>query len=105
MAVNGSIQIGNQQFNIDNPQPLTMALEEIRRYGANGPPDSSPTWGLTDEQFKEVIQILGLPVENPVELQSSVLAIESIGLPGNMRMKFTDAARQQALSQAARVCP
>ena len=99
MAVNGAIQIGNQQFNIDNPQPLAMALEEIRRYGANGPPESSPTWGLTDEQFKEVIQILGLPVENPVELQSSVLAIESIGLPGNMRMKFTDAARQQALSK------
>lgn len=99
MEASGSIQIGGQKFDINNTKQLTLALEEIKRHGAKGPPNSNPTWGLTDEQFKEVTRILGVPVENSVELQSSILAIESIGLPGNMRMKFTEAARQQALAK------
>lgn len=99
MAADGSIRIGTQKFDIESTKPLTLALEEIQRHGAKGPPDSNPTWGLTDEQFKEVTRLLGVPVENPVELQSSILAVESVGLPVNMRMKFTEAARQQALAQ------
>ena len=105
MEANGAIQIGGQKFDIDNTNQLTLALEEIQRHGAKGPPNSSPTWGLTDDQFKEVTRILGVPVENSVELQSSILAIESIGLPGNMRMKFTDAARQQALAKRPDTAP
>ena len=107
MAADGSIRIGNQQFNIEKTEPLTMVLEEIRRHGAKGPPNKSPTWGLTDEQFKEVIQLLGLPVESPVELQSSILAIESMGLPAHMRMKFTAAAaaRQQAAANRPESAP
>lgn len=99
MAADGSIRIGTQKFDIESTKPLTLALEEIQRHGAKGPPDSNPTWGLTDEQFKEVTRLLGVPVENPVELQSSILAVESAGLPANMRIKFTEAARQQALAQ------
>ncbi|HQX48768.1 MAG TPA: hypothetical protein PLY87_22760 [Planctomycetaceae bacterium] len=99
MAPDGSIGFGNYRFAIESPQPLTLLLEEIRRYGANGPPNASPTWGLTDEQFKEVTQLLAQPVRNAVELQSPVLAIESIGLPDNMRLKFTDAARGLAISK------
>lgn len=99
MSADGSIRIGNQKFDTETTQPLILALEEIRKHGAKGPPDSSPTWGLTDEQFKDVIQLLAAPVENSVELQSSVLALESIGLPGNMKMKFTDDAREQALGK------
>lgn len=105
MEANGSIRIGSQKFDIDRTQPLVLALEEIRRHGAKGPPNSSPTWGLTDEQFKEVTRMLGQPVGKPVELQSSILAIESVGLPGNMRMKFTDAARQQALAKRPETAP
>lgn len=99
MAADGTIRIGTQKFDTETTEPLTAALEEIRKHGAKGPPDSSPTWGLTDDQFKDIVQLLAAPVENPVELQSSVLAIESIGLPGNMKMKFTDAAREQALGK------
>ena len=105
MAADGSIRIGNQKFEIATTKPLTLALEEIQRHGAKGPPDSSPTWGLTDEQFREVTRLLGVPVENSVELQSSILAIEAIGLPGTMRMKFTEAARQQALAQRPESAP
>ena len=105
MAADGSIRIGKQKFDIESTKRLTEALDEIQRHGAKGPPDSSPTWGLTDEQFKEVTQLLGVPVENPVELQSSILAVESIGLPANMRMKFTEASRQQALAQRPESAP
>ena len=105
MAADGTIRIGNQKFDIESTKQLTLALEEIQRHGAKGPPDSSPTWGLTDEQFKEVTRLLGVPVENPVELQSSILAVESVGLPTNMRIKFTDAARQPALSQRPESAP
>jgi hypothetical protein len=105
MAPDGSIRIGKQKFDIESTKLLTQALAEIQLHGAKGPPDSSPTWGLTDAQFKEVTQLLGVPVENPVELQSSILAVESVGLPANMRMKFTEAARQQALAQRPESAP
>ena len=105
MAADGSIRIGTQKFDTETTQPLTTALAEIRKHGAKGPPDSSPTWGLTDDQFKGVVQLLAAPVENPVELQSSILAIESIGLSGNMKMKFTDAAREQALGKKPDAAP
>lgn len=58
-----------------------MALEKLQRHGAKGPPESSPTRGLTDDQFKEVAVCWDVPCENSIELQSSILAIESIGLP------------------------
>lgn len=99
MAADGTIRVGKQKFDTEMTQPLVLALEEIRKHGAKGPPDSSPTWGLTDDQFKDVVQLLAAPVEKPVELQSSILAIESIGLPANMKMKFTDAARETALGR------
>lgn len=105
MAADGSIRIGTQKFDIQSTKPLTLALEEIQRHGAMGPPEGRPTWGLTDEQFKEVTRLLGTPVENPVELQSSILAVESVGLPTNMRMKFTAAAREQALAQRPESAP
>ena len=105
MAPDGSIRIGKQKFDIESTKLLTQTLDEIQRHGAKGPPDSNPTWGLTDEQFQEVTRLLGAPVENPVELQSSILAVESVGLPANMRMKFTEAARQQALAQRPESAP
>lgn len=73
MAADGSLRIGKQKFDIESTKLLTQSLDEIQRHGAKGPPDDSPTWGLTDEQFKEVTSLLGVPVENPVELQSSIL--------------------------------
>lgn len=105
MAPDGSIRIGKQKFDIESTKLLTQALDEIQLHGAKGPRDSNPTWGLTDEQFLEVTQLLGVPVENPVELQSSILAVESVGLPANMRMKFTEAARQQALAKRPASAP
>mgnify|MGYP003381004918 CR=1 FL=1 len=105
MAADGTIRVGKQKFDTEMTQPLVLALEEIRKHGAKGPPDSSPTWGLTDDQFKDVVQLLAAPVESPVELQSSVLAIESIGLPGNMKMKFTDAAREKAFGTRPETAP
>ena len=105
MAADGSLRIGKQKFDIESTKLLTQSLDEIQRHGAKGPPDDSPTWGLTEEQFKEVTSLLGVPVENPVELQSSILALESIGLPANMRMKFTEAARQQALAERPASAP
>ena len=105
MAADGTIRVGNQKFDTETTQPLILALEEIRKHGAKGPPDSSPTWGLTDDQFKDVVQLLAAPVESPIELQSSILALESIGLPGNMKMKFTDAAREMAFGKKPATTP
>lgn len=105
MAADGSIRIGKQKFDVETTQPLTLALEEIRRHGAKGPPDASPTWGLTDDQFKDITQLLAVPVENSVELQSSILAIESIGLPASLKFKFTESARELALARRPASAP
>lgn len=105
MAADGSLRVGSQRFTLDTTQPLVNWLEEIRLYGANGPPNANPTWGLSDEQFREVTQLLAQPVANSIELQSPVLAIEAIGLPSKMRMKFTDASRALALGRKPESLP
>ena len=99
MVQDGAIQIGKQRFTADNPEPLLRFFEEVKTYGAGGPPNANPSWGLSPDQFREVTQLLAQPVTESIELRSSVLAIEAIGLPGNMRMLFTDASRSLALGR------
>ncbi|MEZ6035799.1 MAG: hypothetical protein R3C17_22090 [Planctomycetaceae bacterium] len=66
-----------EQFDIDNTPPLTLALEKLQRHGSERATRAARTWGLTDDQFKEVTRLLGVPCENAIELQSSILRLSN----------------------------
>ena len=105
MVADGSIRILEQQFTVADLQPLTVLLDELALYGAAGPPKTNPKWGLSDDQFLEVTKMLMEPVTAAVTLQSSVVTVESLGLPEGLRLKFTDAAREKALGRKPAASP
>ncbi len=105
MSVDGTIRIGKRKFTIADAKDLKALLDELAEFGAGGPPEKSPTWGMTAEQLLEVTQLFSDPVKDDILLNSPVITIESIGLPANVRMKFTDAARLRALGRRPESAP
>jgi len=98
MSPDGSIRIGNKKFTLANIKELEAFLDEQVAYGAGGPPDKSPLWGMTDEQLLELTRLLAEPVHGAVEIQSPLITVESLGLPPNVRLTFADAAREKSLA-------
>ncbi len=93
----GAIHFGDRTFRQTEPKELKLFLQQLARYGAKGPPQDSPTWGLTDDQFKVVVQTLSAPVTAPIPLSSPVEAVEALQLPQMFQLKYTPAARRRAL--------
>ncbi|MEZ6041077.1 MAG: hypothetical protein R3C20_11255 [Planctomycetaceae bacterium] len=100
MEPDGRILVRDQKFSMTAPAPLVDMVEQVRVYGAAGPPDQNPTWGLTDEQFAFVTRLLAEPVAEQIETRSAVEAIESMELSPVFQLRFADSAREAALTQA-----
>lgn len=98
MESDGRISFRGRKFAMSEPDQITAWFEELKRFGANGPPNSSPTWGLNDTQFAAVTRLLSVPVEEPVVMKSAVEALDSMQLPAVVRLRFTDAARAKAVT-------
>lgn len=105
MAADGSIRIGDRSFTVGNLKAFTDLLDELATYGAGGPPTKNPKWGLTEDQLLEVTQLLLEPVAAEIVLETPVVTVESLGLPAGVRMTFTEAARETALSQRPDTAP
>ncbi len=97
MSADGSIQIRDDKFSIADLEKLKAVLGELAQFGAGGPPESNPRWGMTDAQLQDFTRLMSEPVASEVALKSPVITLESIGLPNGVRMKFTDAAKEKAL--------
>ncbi|MEZ6063649.1 MAG: hypothetical protein R3C19_25145 [Planctomycetaceae bacterium] len=97
----GTLQFGDRKFKQTEPEQLRTYLARLARYGAKGPPQESPTWGLTDEQFKIVVTMLSGPVTDPVTTSSPAEAIESLKLSDSFRIRYTPSARRLAFGDGA----
>ncbi len=96
MEADGRIIMQDRRFEISRTQPIIEFLEQISIWGASGPPSSSPTWGLTTEQFSVVTRLLAPAVSEPVILRTPMEAIDSLKLPEAFRLTFTEAAKERA---------
>jgi hypothetical protein len=99
MVADGSLRLGADRFQIADVDRLIAFLDELARFGAAGPPESDPRWGLTDEQLLEVTRILSEPLAADVALESPMATLSAMGLPDRIRLNFTDAAREVALGR------
>ncbi|MCA9050682.1 MAG: hypothetical protein KDA89_18215 [Planctomycetaceae bacterium] len=95
----GSVSFGNERFVLTDPEPLQLWLNKLEQFGADGPPDEHPRWGLDEDQFRQVLKLLSTPVEQPVELRSADEAVRTLDLPAELPVRFTDAARRRAEDQ------
>jgi hypothetical protein len=99
MAADGSLKLGADRFQIRDVDRLIEFLDELARFGAAGPPESDPKWGLTNEQLLEVTRILSEPLTDDVTLESPLATLSAMGLPDRIGLNFTDAAREVALGR------
>ena len=100
MEPDGRILIRNKKYSINSPQALADLVQQVSTYGAAGPPETSPQWGLTDEQFAFVTQQLSVSVTDQIQLRTAVEAIDSLKLPSVFQVRFADSAREQAFAVA-----
>ncbi|MFO1001378.1 MAG: hypothetical protein U0936_13620 [Planctomycetaceae bacterium] len=105
MSQDGSIRIGQQKFTLDDSAKLRSYLDELRNYGSGGPPERNPTWGMSEEQLMEIMKLLSEPVTGVVQLQSPLVAVESLGLPEGVKLTFADSARERAFGRRPASAP
>jgi hypothetical protein len=105
MSLDGSIRIGRQKFTLEDSNKLRSFLDELRDYGSGGPPERNPTWGMSEKQLIEIMKLLSEPVTDVVQLQSPVVAVESLGLPDGVKLTFADSARERALGRRPESAP
>jgi len=105
MAPDGSLKLGADRFQITDVARLIELLNELARFGASGPPESDPKWGLTEDQRLEVTRILSEPLSADVTLVSPVATLSAMGLPDRIGLNFSDAAREVALGRKPPTAP
>ena len=94
----GSLSFTGKKFRLDEPVPLKEWLGRLAQHGAKGPASESATWGLSEDEFTTVLQLLGRRVKQPIRLNSPVTVIDSLQLSSRFRVVFEDAARRQITS-------
>lgn len=99
----GAIDFRGKRFTQSQDKPLKEWLDNLQKFGADGPPRESRTWGLNDEQFKEVLQLLAEPVTEPVTWSTPLRSIESLKLPFEFRMTYSDEVRSRLLLKPKKI--
>jgi len=82
---------------------LAAWLQTLEEFGAKGPPDESPTWGLSEDQFKAVLNLFAPLVKDPIDLSNAQAAIDSLQLPKTFTVQFTDKAKARRVLPAAKM--
>lgn len=97
---NGSIVFRGQKFGPKDDVALTAWFEKLQKYGAKGPPNEHPTWGLDEQQYEDVLKRLRKPVDSEPDLSNPMKAIASLDVQSDFEVKFTVAAAKLAYNAA-----
>lgn len=99
----GTIRFPGKTFSTLKPNDVADWLTRLKLYGARGPVDEDATWGLDNDDFKKVLNLLAAPAGRIVNDETVTAAIESLELPEAFRIQFTEKARLKAAKPASRI--
>lgn len=95
----GAVRFNDKTFRRTEVESLKLFLTSLEEHGAGGPVRQRPTWGLSVEQYAEVLSLLATDVPRTFSLSPSVVAdVEAMELPGEMRVTWSGAAKAVALN-------
>jgi len=95
----GDVCFDDKTFRRSDVASLEKFLTSLEEHGAGGPIRQRSTWGLSEEQYAEVLKLLSSKVSRDLTLSSSVAAdVESMKLPEQLHVTWSDKAKQIALS-------
>ena len=96
LNADGSLTFMSHRFVTSNLKPVEEWLQRLETFGAAGPPNESPTWGLSEEQYLAVLKHLSETVATPLNVRTPMELIDSLSLPHVFQVTFTEAGRQRA---------
>lgn len=88
----GSIEFPNRVFTTADREKLKKWIEELKVYGAQGSPDGQPLWGLTQQQFNELLTKLTPTVSESLVGLGLLDAVSKIGLDDSCPIRWTEEA-------------
>lgn len=99
----GTIRFPGKTFSTLKPNEVADWLTRLKMHGARGPANEDATWGLDNEDFKVVLNLLAAKVDTPIDDKSVTFAIESLNLPRAFQLQFTPQARLKAARPASKI--
>ncbi len=98
-----TITILGKKLRQADAQQLDAMLRKLEQWGPGGPPNQNPTWGLSPDEFKAVLQLLAPRVKQRIDFTSAVAAIRSLELPKEFTIEFTKKASERRVLPAAKL--
>ncbi|MBX3443382.1 MAG: hypothetical protein KF774_13335 [Planctomyces sp.] len=89
----GTLSFPGKSFRSDDARALREWLHEHEVYGALGSPEGQPRWGLTVEQFDDLMQRLAAPIEQDVLNRPLPEVAEAIGLGTEVPLRIHTSAQ------------
>lgn len=99
----GTIRFPGKTFSSSKPNEVANWLTKLKLHGARGPVDEDATWGLSNDDFKQVVQLLAAPTITAVSDDSVTAAIESLDLLQVFQIQFTEEASLKMSGPASRI--
>lgn len=77
----GVLNLGQRRFRLNDTPQLKTFLDDLARYGPEGPTRLRPAWGLSVSQYEEVLKLLAVKSPKEVELSSPESVTQALNLP------------------------
>jgi len=98
----GDVRFNEKTFRRSDIEPLKVFLNSLQEHGAGGPVRLRPTWGLSEEQYADVLGMLSEKVPAEVTpLSSAVAAVEAMEIPGEVQVTWSENAQRKAMNESA----
>lgn len=88
----GTLSFPGKQFSPSDGPKLAAWLNELKVYGAQGSPDGQPRYGLSPEQYENLVRQLAAPVAQPTASLPMSDVLKLIPLPADLPLAFADPA-------------
>ena len=94
----GVVVFGGRRFKLTDESELENYLEDLVASGPEGPVRLRPAWGLSEEQFEDVLRQLAEPARRDITTSSAAAAVESLNLPEDFHVAWTEEGRRLGLT-------
>jgi len=89
---NGILVFPKHEFKLQQADQLAKWIEELKQYGAQGAPDGQPLWGLSEAQFKELMQVLAVKNRQATKGVTLANALQQLPIPESTPVEYHSTA-------------
>lgn len=89
---NGILVFPKHEFKLQEADQLAKWIEELKQYGAQGAPDGQPLWGLSEVQFKELMQVLAVKNLHATKGVTLANALQQMPVPESTPVEYHSTA-------------